>query len=149
MSPSYHMASPRSRNIARAMAEEREGSPAATIAAAVRGIHVALRIRPLHSHELQASSLDTSSTPSSPTKSTPSSFLPLNSYPVSRSPIFHTIPEIHAVMYCPNQCQTTQIYQVDRLFDEMDTIEAIYHHIGHRMIQNCIHGVSSAIFVCK
>jgi hypothetical protein len=90
-------------------------------AAAGYGLQVALRRRPLNEKELQSNSSNTS---------------------------FQMIPELNAVTYCPNQCQNTQIFQVDHLFDEMDSVETIYHHIGHQIILQCVSGFFGAIFAC-
>jgi hypothetical protein len=90
-------------------------------AGAGHGLQVALRIRPLNTNELQSNSSNTS---------------------------FEMIPELNAVTYSPNLCQNTQIFQVDHLFDEMDTVETIYHHIGHEIILRCVSGFSGAIFAC-
>jgi hypothetical protein len=84
------------------------------------GLHVALRIRPLNKKELQS---DTNSA-------------------------FRVIPELNSVLYCPNQCQASHLFQADDLFDETDSIETIYHQIGHGIIQQCVHGSYGAIFAC-
>lgn len=85
------------------------------------GIKVGIKIRPLNSKES------------------------VNEY----TSTYHLIPEIHSLVYSPNQCQNKQIFQSDYLFDENEPIEGIYHLICHTMIERVIDGYEGALFACK